>query len=88
MQQGGIFHIEGVEANQLAQILGIACPTTLFPYLRESVDGLVVKGGFPPLQLAQVNFEALYVQAMRNQAQQNQAAEESTSDGGTDPVTH
>jgi len=68
VQQGGIFHIEGVEANQLAQILGIACPTTLFPYLRESVDGLVVKGGFPPLQLAQVNFEALYVQAMRNQA--------------------
>ena len=88
VQQGGIFHIEGVEANQLAQILGIACPTTLFPYLRESVDGLVVKGGFPPLQLAQVNFEALYVQAMRNQAQQNQATEESTSAGGTDPVTH
>ena len=59
VQQGGIFHIEGVEENQLAQIIGIACPTTLFPYLRESVDGLVVKGGFPPLQLAQVNFEAL-----------------------------
>ena len=45
VQQGGLFHIEGVEDGQLAQILGIACPTTLFPYLRESIDGLVVKGG-------------------------------------------
>jgi preprotein translocase subunit SecB len=89
VQQGGIFHIEGVEDNQLAQILGIACPTTLFPYLRESVDGLVVKGGFPPLQLAQVNFEALYVQAMRQQAEQNQGgAEAPSAEGSADPVTH
>ena len=43
VQQGGLFHIEGIEDNQLAQVLGIACPTTLFPYLRESIDGLVVK---------------------------------------------
>lgn len=89
VQQGGIFHIEGVDGNQLAQILGIACPTTLFPYLRESIDGLVVKGGFPPLQLAQVNFEALYVQAMRQRADQNQAAAAPTTDSSDpDPVTH
>lgn len=90
VQQGGIFYIEGVEDNQLAQLLGIACPTTLFPYLRESVDGLVVKGGFPPLQLAQVNFEALYVQALRQQAEQNRAAEGAAPPiaDSTDPVTH
>ena len=89
VQQGGLFHIEGVEDSQLAQILGIACPTTLFPYLRESIDGLVVKGGFPPLQLAQVNFEALYVQAMRQQAEQNQAAAAPAAEASdTDPVTH
>lgn len=89
VQQGGLFHIEGVEDSQLAQILGIACPTTLFPYLRESIDGLVVKGGFPPLQLAQVNFEALYVQAMRQQAEQTQAAAAPAAEASdTDPVTH
>ena len=89
VQQGGLFHIEGIEDNQLAQVLGIACPTTLFPYLRESIDGLVVKGGFPPLQLAQVNFEALYVQAMRQQAEQNQAAAApAAGSGDPDPVTH
>tara|TARA_B100000886_G_scaffold284659_1_gene209022 strand:+ start:20 stop:568 length:549 start_codon:yes stop_codon:yes gene_type:complete len=89
VQQGGIFYIEGVDDNQLAQVLGIACPTTLFPYLRESIDGLVVKGGFPPLQLAQVNFEALYVQAMRQRAEQNQsAAPPGVDSNDPDPVTH
>ena len=89
VQQGGLFHIEGIEDNQLAQVRGIACPTTLFPYLRESIDGLVVKGGFPPSQLAQVNFEALYVQALRQQAEQNQAAAAPAADSGDpDPVTH
>jgi preprotein translocase subunit SecB len=40
----------------------------LFPYAREAIDNLVVKGGFPPLMLAPVNFDALYRQAMEQQA--------------------
>ncbi|HBW99355.1 MAG TPA: protein-export chaperone SecB, partial [Gammaproteobacteria bacterium] len=56
-------------------------PTTLFPYARESLDNLVVKGGFPAIQLAQVNFEALYVQAMQERQQQQQ-------DAAPAPTTH
>jgi preprotein translocase subunit SecB len=41
------------------------CPGTLFPYVRETVDSLVVKGGFPAVHLAPVNFEALYAEARR-----------------------
>ena len=81
VQQAGIFYIKNADPAQLSQIVGIACPTTLFPYVRESVDSLVVKGGFPPLQLAQVNFEALYVKALQEQQQKNQ-------DEGTDLTTH
>ena len=72
VQQAGIFYIKNADPGQLSQIVGIACPTTLFPYARESVDSLVVKGGFPPLQLAQVNFEALYVKALQEQRQKSQ----------------
>ena len=72
VQQAGIFYIKNADPGQLSQIVGIACPTTLFPYARESVDSLVVKGGFPPLQLAQVNFEALYVKALEEQRQKSQ----------------
>lgn len=70
VQQAGIFVIEGVEQQQLHQVLGILCPNMLFPYAREALDNLVVKGGFPPLQLAPVNFEAMYAQARQQQAEQ------------------
>lgn len=61
----GIFVINGLDAQQLHQVIGIACPNTLFPYVRENLDSLVVRGGFPAMQLAQVNFESLYAQAMQ-----------------------
>ena len=81
VQQAGIFFIKNADPAQLSQIIGIACPTTLFPYARESLDNLVVKGGFPAIQLAQVNFEALYVQAMQERQQQQQ-------DAALAPTTH
>ena len=87
VQQAGIFLIQGAEHNQLSQIIGIACPNTLFPYLRESIDNLVVKGGFPALQLAQVNFGALYVQAMQEREQREQAGSDAQQDSG-DVTTH
>jgi len=87
VQQAGIFLIQGAEPSQLSQIIGIACPNTLFPYLRETIDNLVVKGGFPALQLAQVNFESLYVQAMQEREQREEAGSEGPQDG-SDVTTH
>jgi preprotein translocase subunit SecB len=69
VQQGGIFACEGFDAQQLHQVLNIMCPNILFPYARETVDTLVIKGSFPPLMIAPVNFEALYQQALAKQAQ-------------------
>ena len=87
VQQAGIFLIQGAEPAQLSQIIGIACPNTLFPYLRESIDNMLVKGGFPALQLAQVNFEALYVQAMQEREQREQASSDGQQDSA-DVTTH
>ena len=67
IQQAGLFVLEGLEGEVLHRVLGTVCPTTLFPYAREAVDNLVVKGGFPALQLAPVNFEALYAEALKKQ---------------------
>ena len=72
VQQAGIFVIEGAEGNALRQVLGVACPNALFPYLRETLDGMVTKGGFPPLHLAPVNFEMLYAEALRQASEQAQ----------------
>jgi preprotein translocase subunit SecB len=68
VQQAGVFVVEGANPDQLRHVLGVACPTTLFPYVRESVDSLVVKGGFPPLNVAPVNFEMVYAEAMKRAA--------------------
>ncbi|MDP5053141.1 MAG: protein-export chaperone SecB [Congregibacter sp.] len=75
VQQAGIFFITGFEPEQLRRVLGTAAPNILFPYARETVDNLVVKGGFPALMLSPVSFDALFEQALAQQAQQAQAGE-------------
>jgi len=81
VQQAGIFLVKGIEGDELRRVLAILCPNMLFPYARETVDGIVTRGTFPALMLAQVNFEALYQQALK-QAQQ-QAAEAGADPGAT-----
>ncbi len=73
LEQAGQFLARGLEAQALGQVLNIHCPTVLFPYAREAVDSVLVKGGFPPLLLPPVNFEALYRQALEQRGQQQDA---------------
>ena len=75
LTQSGIFTIAGFEQDNLRGMLGAYCPETLFPFAREATAELVSKGGFPPLLLAPVNFNALYMQ----QAQQQAAAAQDTA---------
>jgi preprotein translocase subunit SecB len=74
--QAGIFSAAGFTDQEFGHLLGSYCPNVLFPYAREAVSDLVIKGGFPPMLLAPVNFDALYMQHLQ-QAQQQ--AESSTS---------
>ncbi len=63
--QAGIFQIRNVPESDLEPILASACPNILFPYARETVSDIVSRAGFPPVYLAPVNFEALYLQRMQ-----------------------
>ena len=65
--QAGIFALRNVPEADLGPLLGIACPTVLFPYLRETISDLVTRGGFPPLLLSPISFEQLYLQRMQQQ---------------------
>ena len=65
--QAGIFVARNIPAQELEQVLGIACPNILFPYVREVVSDTVVRAGFPPVILSPVNFEAIYA-SQRQQA--------------------
>ena len=55
----------------LGPLLGIACPTILFPYLRETISDLIIRGGFPPVLLSPISFEALYLQRVQKQQGDN-----------------
>lgn len=69
-QQAGIFKIQNIAEAEMQQILGIACPDIIFPYLRETISDLVVRAGFfPPVILNPVNFRALYQQKQQQSEQ-------------------
>lgn len=64
VQQAGIFSVGNLEGEQMAHCLNAFCPNILFPYARETVSNLVTRGTFPQLNLAPVNFDALFQQAV------------------------
>ena len=71
-KQAGIFEIRNVPEDQMGQIMGIACPQIVYPYLRGNVADLIQRAGFPPVHLSEINFQAMFEQ--QQQQQQAQAA--------------
>ncbi|MBK1727409.1 protein-export chaperone SecB [Halorhodospira neutriphila] len=76
VRQGGVFRMEGFDEAQIEHLLGAYCPAQLFPFAREAINDLVVKGGFPQLLLAPVNFEALYLQQRERAGEGAEAADQ------------
>ena len=76
-KQAGIFEIRNVPAEQMQPIVGIACPQIVYPYLRAIVSDVCTRAGFPPVLLAEVNFQAMY----EAQLQQNAAAANGNGSG-------
>jgi preprotein translocase subunit SecB len=74
IEYGGIFEVTGVPEDQIHPYLMIECPRILFPYLRRIVGDVTRDGGFPPLNLEQINFLALYQNEIaRRQAEAEKA---------------
>ena len=65
IKQAGIFQVRNVPVEELEPIMAVTCPNILFPYLRETVSDLAVRGGFSPVLLNPISFEALYQQQKR-----------------------
>ena len=78
--QAGIFEIRNLPQEQMSQVMGIACPQIVYPYLRGNVADLIQRGGFPPVHLAEINFQAMFEQ------QQAQLAAQAGA-GAAAPVT-
>lgn len=73
VKQAGVFEMANLPNSQMAQLLNANCPNILFPYARESIDSILNRGGFTPLNLPPINFDAVFAQAF-SAAQKQQAA--------------
>jgi len=82
VHQAGLFQIDGFEEEQKSYLMGSQCMNILFPYAREAISDMSVRGGFPSLVVAPVNFDALYHQHL----QQKQEEQGETTEAAE--VTH
>ncbi|MCW8165528.1 protein-export chaperone SecB [Verminephrobacter aporrectodeae] len=67
-KQAGIFEIRNVPQDQMGPIMGIACPQIVYPYLRGNVADVINRAGFPPVHLAEINFQSMYEQQQAQSA--------------------
>ncbi len=79
IEYGGVFHVEGVPDEQLHPFLMIECPRLLFPFLRRIISDVTRDGGFPALNLDQIDFLALYRQEAQRRAAAQAAAPQTVS---------
>ncbi|PVA07653.1 protein-export chaperone SecB [Thalassorhabdomicrobium marinisediminis] len=70
LEYSGVFEIEGVPEQQMHPYLMIECPRMTFPFIRRIVSDVTRDGGFPPLNLEQIDFVAIYRQQLALRAQQ------------------
>ena len=69
-KQAGIFEIRNLAPEQMGQVMGIACPQIVYPYLRGNVADVIQRAGFPPVHMAEINFQAMYDQQQQMKAEQ------------------
>lgn len=88
-KQAGIFEVRNIPAEQLDPLLGIGCPNIVYPYLRANIADAITRAGFPPVHLAEINFEVFYQQRVQALAEQQEAAQLAKADGaGGAIITH
>ncbi|MBF0589879.1 MAG: protein-export chaperone SecB [Magnetococcales bacterium] len=73
---GGLFLLKNFSKDHIPMMLGIECPSVLFPYVRQVVSQTITDGGFKPLVLEPINFAMLYHQAQaKRKAQADENAD-------------
>src|SRR6476620_12022720 len=63
---GGVFRMKSIPEAQLAPLLLVECPRLIFPFARQVLATITQQGGFPPLMMEPVDFQAIYLQNLRS----------------------
>ena len=86
--QAGIFEIANIPEDQMDPLIGIVCPSMIFPYLRANLADAINRTGLPAVHMAEVNFQALYEQRLQEEAaaQQGQDAQNGDDESESNPT--
>ncbi|MDO4681769.1 MAG: protein-export chaperone SecB [Lautropia sp.] len=87
-KQAGIFEIRNIPEDQMDPVLHILCPNTIYPYLRANIADVIQRAGFPPIHLAEINFEVLYQQRLAAAAQQGEGQQLNGDQPSPSTTTH
>lgn len=87
-KQAGIFEIRNIPEDQMDPVLHILCPNTIYPYLRSNIADVIQRAGFPPIHLAEINFEVLYQQRLAAAAQQGEGQQLNGDQPSQSTTTH
>ena len=76
LEYAGVFNIQNVPDEHLHPVLMIECPRLLFPFARRIIRDMTADGGFPPLNVDNIDFLSLY----RNEIDRRTAEENANSE--------
>ena len=71
IEHAAVFLIKNIPAEHIEMVLGVDCPTLLFPFTRQIVSQITVDGGFSPFLMEPVNFMGLFQNAKAKKAANN-----------------
>ena len=78
--QAGIFEFNNIPAEQVDPMLGITCPTILYPYLRSNVADVISRAGFQPIHLNEINFHGMYEHKLMKAQQATSSSDNDSAD--------
>ncbi len=75
LSYGALVVLKNIPTENHQPVIMVEVPKLLFPFAREIVANVTSAGGYPPLYLTPISFEAIYINELKRQqeAQKKQA---------------
>ena len=71
IEHAAVFMLRNIPQEHMPMLLGVDCPTLLFPFTRQVVSQVSIDGGFVPFLMEPVNFMALFQNAQKKKEEEN-----------------
>lgn len=71
IEHAAVFLLKNIPQEHMPMLLGVDCPTLLFPFTRQIVSQVSIDGGFVPFLMEPVNFMALFQNAQKKKEEAN-----------------